>query len=128
MKKLIAKFFIALVALSGIPSLSFASTNSFVESAVENNFSGYYNRYRLPAYSNHTHRIPLDRGYARIMISGDGDTDLDLYVYDGSGLVAKSDSYGDDEVVNLTIYNGGYFVVKVFNRGKVYNDYDLVVQ
>lgn len=127
MKKLVAKFFIALVILSGVPGLSFANTNSLTES-VNTNAPANYNRYRVPAYSTHTHRIFLNRGYARIMISGDGDTDLDLYVLDGGGNVFKSDSYGDDEVVNLNVYNGGYFTVQVVNRGKVYNDYVLVVQ
>jgi len=127
MKKLVAKFFIALVVLSGVPSLSFAKTNPLTES-IGNIALANYDQYRLPAYSTHDHRIYLNRGYARILISGDGDTDLDLYIYDGNGLAAKSESYGDDEAVNLTIYNGGYFVVKVVNRGKFYNDYTLVIQ
>jgi hypothetical protein len=122
MKKLVAKFFIALAILGAVPSFGYANTNSPVEAV------GYYNRYRLPAYSNHDHRIYLNRGYAQIFISGDGDTDLDLYVYDGNGLAVKAESYGDDEVVNLTIYNSGYFIVRVTNRGKVYNDYSLVVR
>jgi hypothetical protein len=62
------------------------------------------------------------------MISGDGDTDLDLYVYDSNGLIARADSYSDDEIADLIIYNGGYFTVKVVNRGRVYNDYELIVR
>ncbi|HEX8564467.1 MAG TPA: hypothetical protein VF648_02275 [Pyrinomonadaceae bacterium] len=126
MKKLVAKFFVVLALTSGLPSFSLANTNSSVESVA--NTSAYYNWYRLRANRVHTHRIFLNRGYAQIMISGDGDTDLDLYVYDGNGLLVKADGYSDDEVVNLTIRYSGYFLVKVVNRGNVYNDYTLVVR
>lgn len=125
MKKLVAKLFIALVLLGGIPSLSMANTNSPTESF--NAMTSYY-RYRLPANSVQTHQVFLNRGYARIMVSGDGDTDLDLYIYDSTGLIGRAESYGDDEIIPITIYNGGYFTVKVVNRGNVYNDYALIVQ
>lgn len=128
MKKLVAKLFIALVVLGGIPSLSLANTTSLTETVTTNNLTANAGWFRLDGYSYQTHRVYLERGYAQIVLSGDGDTDLDLYVYDGSGLSAKSESYSDDEVINITVNRSGYFIIKVVNRGDVYNDYSLVVE
>jgi len=61
---------------------------------------------------------------ATIVVSGDGDTDLDLYVYDDNGnLIAKDDDYSDDCVVNWIPRWTGQFTIKVVNRGNVYNQY-----
>jgi hypothetical protein len=62
-----------------------------------------------------------------IAVSGDGDTDLDLYVYGAKGkLVGKDDDYSDDCYLRLYPEYSGYYTVKVVNRGRVYNDYVLV--
>ena len=128
MKKLAAKFFIALALAGGIPGIGFAKTNS-PSASTSASASANYGRYRLPAYRNQVHRVFLKRGYARIIISGDGDTDLDLYVYGENGeLIARAESNGDDESIPLDVYRSGYFIVKVVNRGEVYNDYALAVQ
>jgi hypothetical protein len=58
-------------------------------------------------------------------LSGDGTTDLDMYVYDGSGEIASSTRSGDNEAADIVIYRSGYFWVKVVNYGDVYNDYRL---
>lgn len=64
---------------------------------------------------------------AEIFISGDGDTDLDLYVYDENGnLIGKDDDYSDDCYVRWYPKWSGTFIIKVVNRGRVYNDYYLV--
>jgi hypothetical protein len=61
---------------------------------------------------------------ATIVVSGDGDTDLDLYVYDeNSNLIAYDDDYSDDCIVNFNPRWTGQFFVKVVNRGNVYNRY-----
>jgi len=61
---------------------------------------------------------------ATIVVSGDGDTDLDLYVYDDMGnLIVKDDDYSDDCVVNWVPRWTGQFTIKVVNRGNVYNQY-----
>jgi hypothetical protein len=64
---------------------------------------------------------------ASVMLKGDGDTDLDLYIYDEAGtLVAK-----DDDGMDLCIarwrprWTGSYTIV-VRNRGTVYNRYVMV--
>ncbi len=64
------------------------------------------------------------RELARIIINGDDDTDLDLYVYDEYGtLVASSTSYGDREAVSFTPAYTSTYTVKVKNLGSVYNEY-----
>lgn len=59
-------------------------------------------------------------------LSGDGDTDLDLYVYDFNGnLICKSEANSDDEICSWTPAWTGTFKIVVLNRGTVYNRYSL---
>lgn len=64
---------------------------------------------------------------AEIVVSGDGDTDLDLYVYDSNGnLIVKDNDYTDDCYVRWYPKWTGRFIVKIVNRGPVYNRYVIV--
>ena len=64
---------------------------------------------------------------AEIVVSGDGDTDLDLYVYDSNGnLIAKDDDYTDDCYVRWCPRWTGRFIVKIINRGPLYNRYVIL--
>lgn len=64
---------------------------------------------------------------AEVGIIGDGDTDLDLYVYDNNGnLIESDDDYSGDCYVSWVPRRTGTFVIKVVNRGKVYNNYTLI--
>lgn len=61
-----------------------------------------------------------------IGVSGDGNTDLDLYVYDNQGrLVAKDDDRTDECRVHLVIYRTSQWTIKVVNRGRYYNAFDI---
>ena len=64
---------------------------------------------------------------AELYIKGDGDTDLDLYVYDSNGnLIEKDTDYLDQCLVRwIPLWTGNY-TIKVVNRGGVYNEYVLV--
>lgn len=75
-----------------------------------------------------TYQINFVAGYlAEILVSGDGDTDLDLYVYDGNGNpIAQDSNYSDDCYVSWVPAWTGRFIVKVVNRGPVYNKYVLL--
>lgn len=76
-----------------------------------------YNIYHVEFWSNEL---------AEVCVSGDGDTDLDLYVYDANGnLIGSDDDYTDDCVVRWVPAWTGSFVVKVVNRGAIYNNFAI---
>jgi hypothetical protein len=62
----------------------------------------------------------------RIDLRGDGDTDLDLLVYDENGIeVASGTGYSDMESVAFVPRWTGRFRVEVKNLGSVYNQYRI---
>ena len=64
---------------------------------------------------------------AEIAINGDSDTDLDLYVYDSNAnLVARDIDYSDACYVSWVPLWTGRYIIKIVNRGPVYNRYHLV--
>ena len=64
---------------------------------------------------------------ARVAIIGDGDTDVDLYVYDENGhLIAKDDDRTAECVVSFVPRWTGPFRVRVVNNGYVYSNYLLM--
>ena len=75
-----------------------------------------------------TFEISFVKGYlAEIGVAGDGDTDLDLYVFDSNGNpIASDESYSGDCYVNWVPAWTGRYIVKVVNRGPVYNRYVIV--
>jgi hypothetical protein len=87
-----------------------------------------YTKDQVSANSTDSYTVRFRAGeLAEIVLSGDGDTDLDLYVYDANGnLIAKDDDYSDDCYVSWVPKWTGAFTVKVKNRGSVYNRYTLV--
>jgi hypothetical protein len=61
---------------------------------------------------------------AKVAISGDGDTRLDLYIYDENGnLVTSQVGPGDDALASWTPKWTGVFIIKVVNRGRLQNKY-----
>jgi len=73
------------------------------------------------------HRITFLAGEVAVVgLTGDGDTDLDLYVYDANGnLVVYNENDHDDAMVRFVPRRTQTFTIKVVNRGRVYNEYDL---
>ena len=64
--------------------------------------------------------------FAMVTVIGDGDTDLDLYVYDENGNLIDSDTdYSDNCICTWTPRWTGNFRIKIVNRGRVYNRYVL---
>lgn len=65
---------------------------------------------------------------AAVLVSGDGDTDLDLYITDESGNAICSDTDSSDTMLcRWTPSWTGNFGVHVRNLGRVYNNYKLAV-
>ena len=63
---------------------------------------------------------------AEVAVVGDGDTDLDLYIYDENGNLIVSDTdYTDRCYVRFQPRWTGNFYVKIVNRGNVYNNYTI---
>lgn len=99
---------------------------------VKNNVRGAtngacYAESSVNAGSTDVYDITFDANkQATVVVIGDGDTDLDLYVYDeNNNLIAKDVDYTDDCVVTFNPRWTGLFVIKIVNRGNVYNNYVL---
>lgn len=85
---------------------------------------------RVPAKGSDTHTLTLRKGVrVNITARGDGDTDIDLFVYDPNGrLVAKDDDTTDICIVAFTPEDTGVYQLKITNLGNVYNEYKLEVK
>lgn len=104
----------------------------FTLSSVIPSFAGAvggsrYNNYRLYANCYNTFGVAFHGGeIARVFVSGNGSTNLDLYVYDQYGrLIVYDNNYGDDCFVEwFPIYTTTY-TIKIVNRGFYHNDYEI---
>lgn len=82
---------------------------------------------RCEAYGSVTYYETFRGGeMAEVAIQGDGDTDLDLFVYDMNGrLVAQGTGYTDRELVRWFVPSTGTYRIVVRNLGNVWNRYGL---
>ncbi|MDF1752171.1 MAG: hypothetical protein P1U89_05260 [Verrucomicrobiales bacterium] len=76
-----------------------------------------------------SHRLKLPNyETTEIRIVGDGDTDLDAFLYDNNGNLIDSDTDRTDYcVLSVNPLWTGAFRVVVKNHGRVYNCYTIVV-
>jgi hypothetical protein len=88
--------------------------------------AGVYNKI-CPAYGKTViHERYFGGETARLALVGDGDTDLDIYVYDAFGnLVASGTGLNDREVVSFFPRVTGNYRIEIINRGGVYNRFAL---
>lgn len=86
-----------------------------------------YVRERVMARSKDIYHIVFRGGEnARIVVDGDGDTDLDVFVYDENGNLITSDTDGTDYcIVSWTPRWRGPFRVEIHNLGQISNIYTL---
>ena len=64
---------------------------------------------------------------AEIIVVGDGDTDLDLFVYDSNGnLIVQDIDYTDTCLVSWVPSWTGRYTVRIVNQGPILNYYLLV--
>lgn len=63
---------------------------------------------------------------AEVVVIGDGDNDLDLYIYDASGNLITSDTdYTDQCVCRWVPAWTGSFTIRIVNRGAIYSNYAI---
>ncbi|WP_461252773.1 hypothetical protein [Treponema sp. R8-4-B8] len=63
---------------------------------------------------------------AEVLVVGDGDTDLDLYIFDQNGnLIVYDEGYSDNCYVRFVPKWTGNFIIVVKNRGRVYNRFQI---
>jgi hypothetical protein len=63
---------------------------------------------------------------AEVAVSGDGDTDLDLYILDqNNNLIVYDEGYTDQCYVRFVPKWTGNFSIVVKNRGRVWNRYQI---
>ena len=82
-----------------------------------------YERVRAGATDSYTFRF---RGGdpAAVFVWGDGNTDLDLYVYDQNGNRICSDTNDSDTMLcRWTPSSTGAFTIRIKNYGRAHNDY-----
>ena len=85
-------------------------------------------RTRVQARDTNRYTVSFRGGEtARIDLQGDGDTDLDIFVYDEFGnLVASRTGGTDRESVSWTPRFTGPFTIRVVNLGTVWNEYRII--
>lgn len=82
----------------------------------------------VAAFGTDTYRVWANAGdRVTVMVRGDGDTDVDLYVFGGSGLIASDTDSTDQCVVVFRALTSGYFEIRIKNLGSVYNHYTVSV-
>ncbi len=79
------------------------------------------------AHGTDVYRVSLRGGeVTRIVVDGDGDTDLDLFIYDEYGnLMASDEDETDYCVCRVTPRWTGTFTIRIRNYGAVYNQYRI---
>ena len=88
-----------------------------------------FRRFTVSANCYQTWTVRCHAGeVTRVIVRGDGDTDLDLYVYDQNGNLITSDpDYSDQCIVQFQPYVTSTFTIKIVNRGGLSNRYSLSV-
>lgn len=83
---------------------------------------------RIDARSRLTYQVTFQAGeLARVAVVGDGDTDLDLYIFDQNGnLIVQDIDFSDRCLVEWTPRWTGTFYIRIVNRGSVYNRFVLM--
>ena len=109
--------------------LSFPVAALLVTPLASAGIAGEVQRGRVEAYaSDYWTWSDTRSGWVVIEMEGDGDTDLDLFVYDDRGnLVASDARYEDYARVRFAVRAGELYHLEVRNLGDVWNAYYIDV-
>ena len=82
---------------------------------------------RVEAHATDVYHISFYAGeLATVVVTGDGDTDLDLYIYDQFGNLVASDTDTTDVCIGQFVPTlTGSFRIELKNLGGVYNRYQI---
>ena len=82
----------------------------------------------VAARSTDSYKLAFRAGEpATVFVSGDGSTDLDMYVYDENGnLIDYDEGNSDDCLIRWNPKWTGSFIIKIRNLGNVWNRYAIV--
>ncbi len=84
---------------------------------------------RVATFQADSWSVWVSAGWHRVVVDGDGDTDLDLYVTDTAGnRLAVDDDETDYCVGRFYMRSAGYIQIRIRNLGDVYNEYQISVQ
>ena len=102
------------VALLALAALGFSASSARAAAPF---FSG-----RIWAHSTNQHYLSVGFSANHVIVRGDGDTDLDCWLYGPDGQLVSSDTDCTDVCVLASPGFGTHRVV-IYNYGSVYNDY-----
>ena len=87
-------------------------------------------RFDVDAYDDTTIDIDVCAPYATLKVEGDGDTDLDFYLYDPRG----NKIFADEDLVDWTMVNINHgsnkcqtYAIDIVNFGDVYNRFTITL-
>ncbi len=114
--------FIKVMAIGGLIALGLGGAASVARAVV-------INRTTVSPYGTDTYTRYFVAGeLVTVALSGDGDTDLDLYVKGpGGNVIARDDDATDDCLVLFRAPVSGFYTILVVNRGPLSNVYTIGV-
>lgn len=114
--------------LLGIATIAFAG-GSLTASAGTLSVAGMAKTEVVRAFTTDVYHVQFRGGeVAAVAIAGDGDTDLDLYVFDQAGnRICRSVRGGDAEACRWTPAWTGTFRIEVKNLGSMSNRYRIAM-
>ena len=83
----------------------------------------------VPARETHVWTVTVPAGETRVIVDGNGRTDLDCFVYDRFGNLLGSDTdYTDYCIVDISLRRSGPIEVWIENLGDVSNRYTISLE
>jgi hypothetical protein len=125
-KNLIVKFIATAILAAGIPATALAKGSASASPSPMENIVKYFT---VDAFDENSHSIYIKAGeLVYIKATGNGNSDLDMYVYDSNEkLVVQDVRNTTDGYVTFTAGRSGDYYIDITNDGDLDNVYKLVV-